>query len=334
MLTLSGPQRAAVVFAQLDDQHAHNLLKMLSEKETVRLLGELAQLPAVSVDDVDSVMSAFVTQTAAYRHVRQGGVGVARHWLEARLGPARATEVLTEIETLRVAKPLDFLHGVEPWQIAEFLVDEHPQAAALVLANIDSEQAGRVLDRFGEDRASDIVQRIATMGPVPPAVVQQVADTFERRISTLLRSGGGEHASGGVATAAAVLNNVDWTSEQGVLTRIEANNPDLAEQLRDQMFVFDDVLALDDVALQVVLRAVTLRDMALAIKGAGLDVAEKFIRNLSERSAADLEEELQSLGPQRVSAINAAQNVVVKVARDLAESGAISIARSTDEIVV
>jgi flagellar motor switch protein FliG len=334
MLTLSGPQRAAVVFAQLDDQHAHNLLKMLSEKETVRLLGELAQLPAVSVDDVDSVMSAFVTQTAAYRHVRQGGVGVARHWLEARLGPARATEVLTEIETLRVAKPLDFLHGVEPWQIAEFLVDEHPQAAALVLANIDSEQAGRVLDRFGEDRASDIVQRIATMGPVPPAVVQRVADTFERRISTLLRSGGGEHASGGVATAAAVLNNVDWTSEQGVLTRIEANNPDLAEQLRDQMFVFDDVLALDDVALQVVLRAVTLRDMALAIKGAGLDVAEKFIRNLSERSAADLEEELQSLGPQRVSAINAAQNVVVKVARDLAESGAISIARSTDEIVV
>jgi flagellar motor switch protein FliG len=333
MLTLSGPQRAAVVFAQLDDEHAHNLLKMLSENETVRLLGEVAQLPAVSTGDVDSVMGDFVSQTAAYRHVRQGGLAVARRWLEARLGPARATEVLTEIETLQVTRPLDFLHGVEPWQIAEFLSDEHPQAAALVLANIDSEQAGRVLDRFSEERASDVIQRIATMGPVPPVVVQRVADALEPRISALLRSGTGEHASGGVATAAAVLNNVDWASEQGVLARIETSDPDLAEQLRDQMFVFDDVLGLDDDALQEVLRAVTVRDMALAIKGAGTDVVETFVRNLSERSAADLEEELQSLGPQRLSAINAAQSVVVKVARDLADSGAIAIARATDEIV-
>lgn len=333
MLTLTGPQRAAVVFAQLDDTHAHDLLKMLSEKETVRLLGELAQLPAVSADDVDSVLSDFVTQTAAYRHVRQGGLGMARRWLETRLGPVRATEVLAEIESLRVTKPLDFLHGVEPWQIAEFLSGELPQAIALVLANIDSEQAGRVLDQFGDDRASDIVQRIAMMGPVPPAVVQQVADTLERRISTILRSGGGEHASGGVTTAAAVLNNVDWASEQGVLARIEEDNPDLAEQLRDQMFVFGDVLALDDDALQVVLRGVPVRDMALALKGAGLDVVEKFVQNVSERSAADLQEELESLGPQRVSAINAAQSVVVKVARDLADNGAISIVRATDEMV-
>lgn len=333
MVALNSPQRAALVFAQLDDEHAHALLQMLSENDALRLLGELAQLPAVSMEDVAAVMSDFVTQTSAYRHVRQGGVGVARRWLEARLGPVRATEVLAEIEALRVTRPLDFLHAIDSSQIAGFLSEEHPQIAALVLASIEPEHAARVIDRFAGDRASDVLRRIATLGPVPPAVVQQIANSLERRLSALLRSGLGENPAGGVATAAAVLNNVGRASEEGVLTRIEAEDPDLAERIRDEMFVFDDVMALDDTDLQAVLRAVTVRDMALAIKGAAPDIVAKFIRNVSERAGADLEEELQSLGPQRVSVINAAQSVVVKAARELADSGAITVARAGEEIV-
>lgn len=332
-MRLNGAQRAAVVFAQLDDERAHALLKVLSENEAVRLLAELAQLPALSTDDVTAVMNEFAAQTAAYRQVRQGGIEVARRWLEERLGSSRASEVLSEIDSLSVTRPLDFLNHIETSQIAGFLSDEHPQSAALVLANIDSEHAARVIDRFDEDVATDVVRRIATMGPVPPAVMQHVASALEGRLSAL-RSGMGESVSGGVATAAAVLNNVDRSSEQEVLTRLEESDPDLAEHIRNEMFVFDDVVALDDAALQAVLRAVGLRDIALAVKTATEDVLEKLTRNLSERAAADLTEELQSLGPQRLSAIEAAQTVMVKAARELADSGEITIGRANDEIVV
>jgi flagellar motor switch protein FliG len=332
-MKLNGAQRAAVVFAQLDEDRAHALLKVLSENEAVRLLAELAQLPALSTDDVAAVMDEFAAQTAAYRQVRQGGIEVARKWLEERLGSSRASEILSEIDSLSATRPLDFLNHIEASQIAGFLSDEHPQSAALVLANIDSEHAARVIDRFEEDLATDIVRRIATMGSVPPAVMQRIAEGLESRLSSL-RSGGGESASGGVATAAAVLNNVDRASEQEVLTRLEQSDPDLAEHIRNEMFVFDDVVALDDGALQAVLRAVGLRDIALAVKTASEDVLERFTRNLSERAAADLAEELQSLGPQRLSAIEAAQTVIVKAARELADSGSITIGRANDEIVV
>lgn len=333
-LTLTGPQRAAVVFAQLDDLRAQSLLRALSENEVVRLMAEVAQLPAVGPDDVQAVMSDFTTQAVAFRQVRQGGIDVARRWLEERLGQSRAAEILSGLEAVAATQPLDYLNLIEPGQIAGFLQDEHPQVTAVVLANIDSERAARVVDRFNQDLACDVVRRIATMGPVPPGVVQQMAESLESRLSNLRRSGMGETASGGVATAAAVLNNVDRASEQDVLTRIEATDPELAEHIRNEMFVFDDVAQLDDMTLQVVLRNVNVRELALAIKTVSADVRDRFVRNMSERTAADLEEELGSLGPQRLSAIEAAQTAVVKAARELADNGTITLGRANDEIVM
>ncbi len=333
-MNLTGPQRAAVVFAQLDDTRAQTLLRVLSENDVVRLLAEVATLPAIGHDDVIEVMSEFTTQAAAYRQVRQGGIEVARRWLEERLGQHKAAEVLSELETFSTTQPLDYLNFIDPAQIAGFLHDEHPQVSAVVLANIDSERAARVIDRFPEQLAADVVRRIATMGAIPPAVVQQMAESLESRLANLRRSGFGESAVGGVATAAAVLNNVDRAAEQEVLARIEASDPELAEHIRNEMFVFDDVVQLDDGTLQVVLRNVNLRDMALAIKTATPDVRDKFVRNLSERGAADLEEELASLGPQRLSAIEAAQTAVVKAARELADSGTITLGRAGDELIM
>lgn len=333
VLSLSGPQRAAVVFAQLDDTRAHALLRALPENEVVRLLAELAQLPALGTDDVAAVMSEFAARTIAIRQVRQGGIDVARRWLEERLGHSRAAEVLAEFDTLTTAQPLDYLNSIDPALIAGFLQDEHPQVTAVVLTSIDSEHAARVIDRFPQDLATDVVRRIASMGSVPPAVVQQMAESMEGRLANLRRTGMGENVAGGIATAAAVLNNVDRTAEQDVLSRIEAIDPELAEHIRTEMFVFDDVLQLDDQTLQVVLRNVNLRDMALAVKTATPEAYDKFVRNLSERAAADLEEELSSLGPQRLSAIDAAQTAVVKAARELADAGTITLGRANDELV-
>jgi flagellar motor switch protein FliG len=333
-MTLTGPQRAAVVFAQLDDTRAQMLLRALSENEVVRLLAEVAQLPAVGPDDVKTVMSDFATQAVAFRQVRQGGIEVARRWLEQRLGQSRAAEILSGLESVATTQPLDYLNFIEAGQIAGFLQDEHPQVTAVVLANIDSEHAARVVDRFNQDLASDVVRRIATMGPVPPMVVQQMAESMESRLSNLRHSGMAESGVGGVATAAAVLNNVDRASEQEVLTRIEASDPALAEHIRNEMFVFDDVVQLDEMTLQVVLRNINVRELALAIKTVVPEVRDRFVRNMSERTAADLEEELGSLGPQRLSAIEAAQTAVVKAARELADNGEITLGRANDEIVM
>ena len=332
-MSLSGPQRAAVILAQLDDDRAQVLLKSMSENEVVRLMAEVARLPSVTSDDVAEVIAEFTHEAGAYLQVRQGGIEVAQRWLQDRLGISRAAEVMSEIETMATNEPLGFLNRIEPAQIAGFLSEEHPQTVALVLANIRQEHAARVLDRFDQQPAADIVRRMATMGSIPPAVVQRVADELEHRLANILRTGSARSDVGGVTAAAAVLNNVDRGAEKEILAHLEATDPELAEVIRAEMFVFDDVVQLDDITLQTVLRSVVLKTVALALKTATPDVVEKFMRNMSERAADDLREEIQSLGPQRLSVIEAAQAAVVRAVRELGDSGAITIGRANDELI-
>lgn len=330
---LSGPQRAAVILAQLDDERAHLLLKAMSENEVVRLMAEVARLPSLTSDDVLAVISDFTNEAGAYLQVRQGGIDLAQRWLQDRLGISRAAEVMNELEMMASTEPLGFLNRIDPAQIAGFLTDEHPQTIALVLANINHEHAARVLDRLNEDAATDIVRRMATMGSVPPTTVQRVADELEHRLSNLLRTGSTHSEVGGVSAAAAVLNNVDRGAEKEILARLEATDPELAEVIRSEMFVFDDVVQLDDTTLQAVLRSVVLKDVALSLKTASPEIAEKFMRNMSERAADDLREEIQSLGPQRLSVIEQAQASVVRAVRELADNGTITIGRANDELI-
>ena len=330
---LSGPQRAAVIIAQLDDDRAHTLLKAMSENEVVRLMAEVARLPSLTADDVTAVVSDFTNEAGAYLQVRQGGMELAQRWLQDRLGMSRAAEVMAELEMMSSSEPLGFLNRIDPVQIAGFLADEHPQSIALVLANIHHEHAAKVVDRLGEDQAADIVRRMATMGSLPPATVQRVADELEQRLSNLLRSGSAHSEVGGVSAAAAVLNNIDGGAEKEILARLEASDPELAEVIRSEMFVFDDVVQLDDMTLQAVLRSVVLRDVALSLKTATPEVVDKFMRNMSERAADDLREEIQSLGPQRLSTIEAAKAAVVRAVRELADNGTITIGRANDELI-
>jgi len=331
-VNLTGAQRAAIVFAQLDDARANALLKVLSENESVRLLAEVARLPVLRPDDVTVVMAEFGAKALAYREVGQGGAAVARRWLEERIGAARASEILHDLEAAPISEPLAYLNHVAPAQVAGFLSDEHPQAAALVLSRIDSEHAARVVAGFRKAFATDVVRRMATMGAVPAVLVEEVARRIDARLS-LAALGGGDVALGGVSLAATVLNHVEPGSEQAVLGRIETDDPELAAQIRSEMFVFDNVSQLDDVALQTVLRAVDLHTSALALKGAAPEVVDKFMANMSERTAGDFEEALQSLGPQRVSAVSAAQSAVVAAVHELAASGEIVIGRDNDGLV-
>lgn len=330
--TVSGTQRAAVVLAQLDEDRAQAVLATMTEAEVIQLTAAVAQLPALDAQEVRQVMADFVREAVAHRQMRQGGIGLARRWLHERLGPDRAAEALSEIEaTTTPAASLDFLNHIDPAQIASFLTDEHPQAAALVLANLRREHAARVLDHLEDDLATEVVRRMALMGTVPAAVVQRIGEELGSRLSSLLGTVGGE--AGGVKVTASVLSNLDRSFEKGIFSRLEADDAELAQAIRNEMFVFDDVIALDDTSLQVVLRAVDLRSVALALKTAEPGVVDKFVENLSAGAAQDLTEEIQSLGPQRLSVVEAAQATVVKAALDLAESDAITLGRPDDELI-
>ncbi len=331
-MNLNGAQRAAIIFAQLDDARAKNLLRLLSENEVIRLMGEVARLPAVTPEDVQGVIVDFANEAGAYAQVHQGGVALAERWLKERLGPSRAGEILSELKVMLTQDPLAFLNVIEASQIAAFLKDEHPQTTAVVLANIGREHAAKVLDRLDQELAADVVRRTAELQPVPLETVQEVATMLQNRLSDLSRDAM-SMTGGGVSAAASILNHVERGAEREILKHIEGKDSELAESIRDEMFVFDDIIQLEDVAVQTVLRAVVTRELALSLKTASSDLVEKLKRNMTERQLADLEEEGNSLGAQLLSKIEEAQSGVVKVVRELIDQGAIPIRRAGDELI-
>lgn len=332
-MNLTAAQQAAVVLAQLDDDRVHTVLSQLPERDVVRLMTEVARLPALAADEVRQIVHSFTEETQGVRQVRQGGIDRAHELLRGRLGANRAARVLAELECSALPAPFDFLDHLPPHQIAAFLVEEHPQTVALLLAHMTSDRAAAVLDALGHEGSADVVRRMATLAHTSPTVLNVVAEAVRSRLFDTLGTMVDAAGSSGVATVAGVLTNVDRSVEKKIFSRLEVSDPELAESIRSQMFVFEDVANLDDRTLQEVLREVAPRDLALALKGADSSVRDKFTRNLSERVAADVEEEIAALGPQRLSSIEAAQGALVKAVHGLVQAGTITLGRPDDELI-
>ncbi len=323
-----------MVLAQLDTDRATKILRAMSEKEVVDLMSTMATLPTLAPDDVRRVLSEFSMHASSAVGVGQGGVDVARKLLKERLGAAKTEEVLDRFVTVNYSHPLAFLHRIDPQQIASFMNDEHPQLIALVLSHLPADSAARVIADLEETTRTDVARRIATMERISPDVVQQVAEFLEQKLAAVLRAGvSGGHEMGGLSSIVAILNQTERSSEQQILSELEESDPDLAERIRNEMFVFDDVASLDDRTLQQILRNVVPKDLAVALKTVTESVRDKFLRNVSERAAQDVLEEIELLGPTRVSQVEAAQGAVVKTVRELEASGEIVLARGDDEFV-
>jgi flagellar motor switch protein FliG len=334
MNTLTGPQRAATVIAQLDTGRATKVLRAMSEREVVEIMGAMVSLPALDADDVRKILSDFNTEAMAFLQVSHGGVEVARKLLQERLGGEKAEAVLEDFLEERDAHPLMFLHRIDVRQVAGFLTDEHPQTVAMLLAHMPPESAAQLLGDMDEETRADIVRRLGTMGRISPSVIKSVAEVLEEKSSTLVRSGATTASSvGGLTPTVAILNQTDRATEKQILNQLEASDPVLAEAIRNEMFVFDDVVGLDDRTLQMVLRHVVPKDLAVALKGGSEELRQKFMRNMSERAAGDLAEEIESLGPTRVSQVEGAQSAVVKIVRDLEASGEIQLSRGDDDFI-
>lgn len=332
---LTGSQRAAVVLAQLDADRARRVLQAMTESEVVELTSALASLPVLHPDEVHHILAQFCEELGTHAAVAQGGVDAARELLRDRLGAARADEILLQVQGAAVNHPLSFLHRVDPHEIAICVRDEHPQLIAVVLCQLSPDHGARVLALLDPDLRLDVVQRVATTGALPPETVGHIAAVLEQRLSALLLSGmGGASSAGGIGTVVALLNSAEQADERQVLIGLDDRDPELAEEIRNQMFLFDDVIGLDDRSMQLVLRQVPLSELAVALKGVPDEVRDRIRANLSERAASDLLDEIEYLGPVRVSAVEAAQRAVVRLVRDLDANGDIVLARSNDGIVV
>jgi flagellar motor switch protein FliG len=333
-VALTGRQKAAALLAQLGTERATKVLKSMTEMEVVELMEEMAQLPPLEPDVVKEIVNEFTQRAVALLTVGQGGVDAARKLLRERLGSARAEEILAQIAAASMVQPLSFLQRIEPLQVAGFLADEHPQTIAMVLAHLPPDYAAAVLRDLDPTLHADVAQRIAKLGRISPEVVEQVAQVLERKLSAVVRSGGAALRVGGVQGLVGILNNSERSAERQILGELEQIDPELAEEVRSQMFVFDDVVQLDDRTLQRVLRHIVPKDLALALKGVDDSVRQKFLRNMSERAAEDLLEEIEILGPTRLSTVEAAQSAVVRTVRELEAQGEITLNRGEDELVV
>jgi flagellar motor switch protein FliG len=332
---MSGPQKAAVLLVQLGKERAAPLLRCLREDEIEAVMTEVALLQHVDAAVVDAVLQEFKELATAKMYVSQGGAVYARELLEASVGAVKANEILDRLNTVMVELPFEFMRRADARQVLSYLQDEHPQTIALVLAHMPPEQAAAVLSGLPEALQGDVAARIATMDRTDPEVVRQVEAVLQRKLSSFIQSSE-LSAVGGVQPLVDILNYSDRTTEKVILEGLERGNPELAETVRGQMFVFEDISQLDDRSVQLLLREVDNKELAVALKGVRDDVRQKIMGNMSERAAANLADEIDVLGPVRAKTVGEAQGNVVRVIRTLEESGQITISRGGggDDLIV
>ncbi len=331
---LTGPQKAAVLLVQLGKERSALILKSMRESEVEEVLAEIARLRDLDTSQVDEVLEEFHGLVAARRYYGKGGMSYAREVLEETMGKDKADEILKRMESALIEMPFEFLRRADARQIVSFLQDEHPQTVALVLAHMRSEQAAIVLSGMPEQLQADVAHRVAVMETTSPDVIRRVEGILERKLSSVLQSG--EMAvAGGLQPLIDIINHSDRATERLILEGLERRNPALAEEVRSQMFMFEDILTLDDRSVQLVLRQVDSKELACALKGVRQDVKDKILNNVSERAATNLAEEVDMLGPVRLSTVEEAQAKVISTIRQLEESGQITLARGDrDEYVV
>jgi flagellar motor switch protein FliG len=329
---MTGHQKTAVLLMAMGTERAAKILQSMRETEVTEVMAEVARMNDIDEKVVEAVLGEFALIASARRHVAIGGVEVARELLEAAVGDRRAEEIFNQLSMTLVSAPFEFLRKADPRLVLGFIRDEHPQTIALVLAYMSSESAALVLSSLSEELQREVAVRVATMDRTSPEIVSNVEAALEKRLSSVLQQGD-LSSVGGVQTLVDLLNRSDRATERLIFEGLENHDELLADEVRSLMFVFEDILTLDDRAVQQVLRQVDSKDLALALKGVREEVRQKILTNISSRAAENLSEEIDMLGSVRLKAVEEAQGAVVRVIRALEEAGQIVLTRSNDEYI-
>lgn len=330
---LTGRQRAALVLVALGPDLSAKVLKELPEDELEKITFEIANLPRVPLEQRKQVIHEFYEMFLAHEYISEGGLDYAKEVLEKVVGRQKAIEIIQRLTAAMQVRPFDFVRNVDPAQLLNFIQNEHSQTIALILSFLHPEQAAAILSGLPPSRQADVAERLATMERTTPYVVQAVEKVLEKKISSFVTKSYNE--AGGLDTIVEILNRADRATEKLILESLEETNPDLANEIKNMMFVFEDIAKLDDRSIQRLLREVNSRDLAMALKTASNEVKSRIYKNISSRAREMLEEDIQYLGPVRLREVEDAQQRIVAIVRELDELGEILIARGgEDEIVV
>lgn len=330
--SLTGLQKAAILMIALGPENSAQVIKHLGDGEIEQLTLEMANVRKISPDQRDYVVEEFHQMCMASDYISQGGIEYARDVLERALGETRAFDIISRLSSSLKMRPFDLVRRTDPKQLFSFIQGEHPQTIALIMTHLPPEKGATLLASLPPDRQADVAKRIATMGRTSPEVLKEIEKVLERKISSLAPTD--YTTSGGIQSIVDVLNRTDPGTVKVVMDSLEMDDPDLAEQIKRQMFVFEDIVMLDDRGIQLVLREVETKDLGLALKGSNPEVAQKIMANMSSRASQMLKDDMEFMGPVRLRDVEEAQQRIVKVIRKLEESGAIVISRGgSDEII-
>lgn len=335
LATIPGRRKAAVLLVSLGRDAAADIFQHLSEETIEKLTIEMARTREIAPQEADAIQRETIENAYARGYVGDGGVAYAREVLERAVGEKRASEILARLASVIEQTPFEFLRATPPDQIIAFLRSEHPQTTALVLANLPTmDLAAKVMQLIPEEEQADVATRIALMDKTSPEVVKDIAQVMRDKLQMVFQQ---EYAAaGGVQALADILNAADRGTERNILEHLQKEDEALADEVRSLLFTFEDLLQLDDRSIQLVLKEVDTKDLALALRGATEDVRGWIFNNLSERASEMLREELELMPPQRRRVVEEAQSKVVAAVRRLEDAGEIVIARGgtqEDELV-
>jgi len=329
----TGRQKAAIFLVTIGSEISAEIFKYLREDEIETLTFEIARLETIEPEQKDAILQEFHELMMANQFISTGGIDFARELLEKSLGSQKAIDIINRLTSSLQVRPFDFIRRTDPAHLLNFIQQEHPQTIALILAYLEPNKASIILQNLPHEVQSDVARRIATMDRTSPEVLREVERVLEKKLSTL--SSEDYSAAGGVESIVEILNLVDRASEKQIIEALEDEDPELAEEIKKRMFVFEDIVMLDDRSIQKVMREVDSQELAKALKSVDTEVQDKIFRNMSKRAAGMLKEDMEYMGPVRLKDVEEAQQKIVSIIRHLEDTGEIVIARAgEDELVV
>ena len=330
---LTGRQKAAVFLIALGSEVSSHIFEYLTDDEIESLTLEIARTDNVDSEIKERVVKEFHELFVAHRYITKGGIKYARELLERTMGVEKTSEIVNRLSQNIRVRPFEIIRNVDPAHLLNFIQQEHPQTIALILAHLDPNKASIVLSNLNTDIRSDVSRRIAIMDRTSPEVLREVEHVLEKKLSSLSAESN-TTASGGIDTIVDILNLVDRGTEKSIIESLEEEDPELAEQIKKRMFVFEDIVMLDDQAVQKVLRETDSHELARALKGVDTEVQEKIFKNISRRAGTLLQEDMEYIGPIRLKDVEEAQQKIVNIIRKLEEKGEIIIARAGEDDLI
>ena len=329
----TGRQKAAIFLVTIGSEISAEIFKYLREDEIETLTFEIARLETIDAEQKDAILQEFQELMMANQFISTGGIDYARELLEKSLGSQKAIDIINRLTSSLQVRPFDFIRRTDPAHLLNFIQQEHPQTIALILAYLEPNKASIILQNLPHEVQSDVARRIATMDRTSPEVLREVERVLEKKLSSL--SSEDYTAAGGVESIVEILNLVDRASEKQIIEALEDEDPELAEEIKKRMFVFEDIVMLDDRAIQKVMREVDSQELAKALKSVDSEVQDKIFKNMSKRAASMLKEDMEYMGPVRLKDVEEAQQKIVSIIRHLEDTGEIVVARAgEDELVV